>query len=69
MRALSTLAEKRALTIYDACYLELAMRSGFDLITLDRDLAAAAALEGVVVHAPGRSTAAQVRRRYVTAPA
>ena len=68
MRALSTLAEKRALTIYDACYLELAMRSGFDLITLDRDLAAAA-LEGVVVHAPGRSTAARVRRRYVAAPA
>ena len=69
MRALSTLAEKRALTIYDACYLELAVRSGFDLITLDRDLAAAAALDGVVVHAPGRSSAAQVRRRYVAAPA
>jgi len=33
-------------------------------VTLDRDLARAAAAEGVVVQAPGRSTAAQARKRY-----
>lgn len=64
MRTLSALAERRGLTVYDASYLELALRLGGDLITLDRDLADAAAAEGVAVHAPGRSTAAQVRRRY-----
>jgi len=64
IRSLSALAERRALTVYDASYLELALRSGFDLITLDRSLADAAAAEGVPVHAPGRSSAAQVRRRY-----
>jgi predicted nucleic acid-binding protein len=67
MRSLSALAERRGLTVYDASYLELALRSGFDLITLDRDLADAAAAEGVSVHSPGRSTAAQVRRRYAVA--
>jgi len=61
---LSSLAERRGLTVYDASYLELALRSGSDLITLDEDLAAAAVGEGVAVHSPGRSTAAQVRRRY-----
>lgn len=69
IRSLSALAERRGLTVYDASYLELAMRSGFDLITLDRQLADAAAAEGVPVHAPGRSTAAQVRRRYAAAAA
>ncbi len=64
IRSLSALAERRALTVYDACYLELALRSGFDLITLDRQLADAASAEGVPVHSPGRSSAAQVRRRY-----
>lgn len=64
IRSLSALAERRGLTVYDASYLELALRSGFDLITLDRSLADAAAAEGVPVHAPGRSSAAQVRRRY-----
>jgi len=64
IRSLSALAERRGLTVYDACYLELALRSGFDLITLDRQLADAAAAEGVPVHSPGRSSAAQVRRRY-----
>ncbi|MGH8690651.1 MAG: type II toxin-antitoxin system VapC family toxin [Burkholderiales bacterium] len=67
MRALSALAERRGLTVYDASYLELALRLGGDLITLDRDLADAAAAEGVAVHSPGRSTAAQVRRRYAAA--
>jgi predicted nucleic acid-binding protein len=64
IRSLSALADRCGLTVYDASYLELALRSGFDLITLDRDLADAAAAEGVTVHSPGRSTAAQVRRRY-----
>lgn len=61
---LSALADRRSLTAYDASYLQLAARSGFDLITLDRALADAAAAEGVAVHSPGRSSAAQVRRRY-----
>ena len=64
LRSLSALAERRSITVYDASYLELAVRSGFDLITLDRELADAAAGEGVAVHYPGRSSAAQVRRRY-----
>jgi predicted nucleic acid-binding protein len=64
IRALSALADRRALTAYDASYLELAARSGFALITLDRALAEAATAEGVAVHAPGRSSAAQVRKRY-----
>lgn len=64
MRSLSMLAARRGITTYDACYLELATRMNFDLITLDRALADAAAAEGVRVHAPGRSTAAEVRRRY-----
>lgn len=64
IRSLSALADRRSLTVYDASYLELALRSGSDLITLDRDLADAATAEGVAVHYPGRSTAAQVRRRY-----
>jgi len=69
IRSLSSLAERRGLTVYDASYLELAMRSAFDLITLDRELAEAAAAEGVNVHAPGRSTAAQIRRRYAVTAA
>ena len=69
IRSLSGLAERRGITVYDASYLELALRSGFDLITLDRELAEAAAAEGVNVHSPGRSTAAQVRRRYAVAAA
>jgi predicted nucleic acid-binding protein len=64
IRSLSALAERRGLTVYDAAYLELALRSGFDLITLDRELADAAAAERVAAHAPGRSSAARVRRRY-----
>lgn len=67
MRTISGLAERHGLSTYDAAYLELALRSGFDLITLHRELADAAAAEGVAVHAPGRSSAAQVRRRYAPA--
>jgi predicted nucleic acid-binding protein len=64
MGLISALAERRNLTAYDACYLELAGRMHFALITLDGSLATAASAEGVAVHAPGRSTASQVRRAY-----
>lgn len=64
MQALGAIAERRGLTVYDAAYLELAQRMAFDLITLDKALGAAAAAEGLSVHLPGRSSAAQVRRRY-----
>lgn len=64
LRAISELAERHALSTYDAAYLELAARQGSTLITLDRELAAAAAAAGVPVHAPGRTSAAQMRRRY-----
>lgn len=62
--AIGALAARRALSTYDAAYLELALRQGLGLITLDEDLAAAAGAEGVPVHAPGRGTAAQRRRGY-----
>jgi predicted nucleic acid-binding protein len=64
LRAISDLAERHSLSTYDAAYLELAARLGSALITLDRDLADAAAAEGVSVHAPGRSGLHQIRRRY-----
>jgi predicted nucleic acid-binding protein len=64
MQAISEIAERRSLTTYDASYLELALRQGLDLVTLDRDLADAASAEGVPVQSPGRSGAAQRRRRY-----
>lgn len=64
MRAVSTLAERHGLSTYDAAYLELALRQNFGLITLDRDLADAADAEGVPLQSPGRSGAAQRRRRY-----
>lgn len=63
MKAISALAERHGLSAYDASYLELALRQGFDLATLERGLAEAAAGEGVVVHTPGRSGAGQPRRR------
>lgn len=43
------LADLHDLTVYDAAYLELAMRQRLPLATLDRDLAAAARREGVEV--------------------
>lgn len=36
--ATARLAERHRLTLYDACYLELALRRGLPLATLDRDL-------------------------------
>ena len=64
MQAISALAERRNLTAYDASYVELASRRGLDLATLDRDLANAAAAEGVAVQTPGRGTLRETRRRY-----
>ena len=43
------LARRHRLTIYDAAYLELALREGVPLATLDAPLAAAAKAEGVPV--------------------
>lgn len=45
--AIVHLARKRAITIYDAAYLELALRRERLLATLDADLARAATAEGV----------------------
>lgn len=64
LRAISALAELHDLSTYDAAYLELAARLDSTLITLDRSLAAAAAAAGVDVHAPGRTSASQLRERY-----
>ena len=64
LRAISALAEQHDLSTYDAAYLELAARLDSALITLDRNLAAAGAAAGVVVHTPGRLSASQLRRRY-----
>ena len=43
------LARIERLTVYDATYLELALRLGADLATLDKDLAAAARRRGLTV--------------------
>jgi predicted nucleic acid-binding protein len=64
IRAIAALAARQGLSTYDAAYLELAQRQGFGLITLDQALAKAAQAEGVPLEAPGRSGAAQKRRRY-----
>ena len=40
------------LTLYDAAYLELAKRRSLPLATVDRDLCAAASVEGVVLLGP-----------------
>jgi len=45
--ATSALAAARDLTVYDACYLELALRLGLPLASLDRQLCKAAAAAGV----------------------
>ena len=44
-----TLARRHRLTVYDASYLELSLREGLPLATLDRDLARAARAERRVV--------------------
>jgi predicted nucleic acid-binding protein len=45
--ATARLAEKHRLTLYDAAYLELALRRGLPLATLDQDLSAAASAEKI----------------------
>jgi predicted nucleic acid-binding protein len=45
--ATARLAERHRLTLYDAAYLELALRRGLPLATLDKDLRAAASAEKV----------------------
>lgn len=67
MRSISAIAERHGLSTYDAAYLELAARQGFGLVTLDRALADAAGAAGIPVQSPGRSTAAQARKRYAAA--
>jgi len=64
LRQISSLADRHALSAYDAAYLELALRLGAPMITLDKGLATAGAAAGLQVHAPGRSGAAQLRGRY-----
>jgi predicted nucleic acid-binding protein len=43
------LAERHRLTLYDAAYLELALRRGLPLASLDSELRAAAQAEGLIV--------------------
>jgi predicted nucleic acid-binding protein len=43
------LAARHRLTLYDAAYLELALRRGLPLATIDRELRSAASAEGVVI--------------------
>jgi predicted nucleic acid-binding protein len=43
------LAERHSLTVYDAAYLEVALRRGLPLATLDRDLGRAASAEKIQV--------------------
>jgi predicted nucleic acid-binding protein len=43
------LAIDRGLTSYDASYLDVALRSGWPLVTLDHELVRAASEAGVVV--------------------
>ena len=60
LTAVLPLARRHGLTVYDAAYLELAMRRSLPLATLDTALAAAAGAAGVTVvdlagdAAPGR---------------
>jgi predicted nucleic acid-binding protein len=46
------LARAHALTAYDAAYLDLALRRGLPLATLDDDLKKAASAVGVTLYAP-----------------
>jgi predicted nucleic acid-binding protein len=45
--ATAMLGARHQLTLYDAAYLELAQRRGLPLATLDRELRAAAGVEGI----------------------
>ncbi len=48
-RSMLTLSEKHRLTVYDAIYLDLAMRRGLALATLDSDLLKAARAEEILL--------------------
>jgi predicted nucleic acid-binding protein len=48
------LADRFTLTLYDACYLELAQRSGLPLATLDLELRDAAAKLGIALLGSGK---------------
>ena len=48
-RTVLALAEKHRLTAYDAAYLDLTLRTGLPLASLDRDLLKAAKAEGVAL--------------------
>jgi predicted nucleic acid-binding protein len=48
-KAVLALCERHGLTVYDAAYLELAMRKGLPLATQDSDLLKAARVEGVML--------------------
>lgn len=54
---IANLARTHRLTVYDAAYLELAMRLGVGLATLDEELAAAAKAVGVALYKPAANTA------------
>ena len=51
--AIMAVARRHRLTVYDAAYLELALRERLDLATLDASLAEAARREGVTVIGDG----------------
>ena len=51
MKASLALARAQNLSVYDAAYLELAMRRGLPLATLDERLKTAAAATGVSIYA------------------
>jgi predicted nucleic acid-binding protein len=54
MKASLGLARAQNLSVYDAVYLELAMRRGLPLATLDAKLRAAATAVGVPIYSPPR---------------
>lgn len=52
LRELRSLARERDLSVYDACYLDLAMRAALPLATVDAALVRAAQQVGVPILAP-----------------
>lgn len=54
LREIRVLARERGLSVYDACYLDLAMREALPLATMDAALLCAARETGVEVLSPGR---------------
>jgi predicted nucleic acid-binding protein len=63
LREVRALARDRGLSVYDACYLDLAMREALPIATVDAALARAAKESGVVVLAPATSSTADEKRR------